>query len=41
MYDEDEAGKQAVIECASILPVKKVNSSETYQKNPLLQKFLI
>jgi twinkle protein len=34
MYDEDEAGKQAVIECASILPVKKVKIATLPAKDP-------
>ena len=34
MYDEDEAGKQAVIDCASILPVKKVKIATLPAKDP-------
>ena len=34
MFDEDEAGKQAVIECASILPVKKVKIATLPAKDP-------
>jgi len=34
MYDEDEAGKQAVIECANILPVKKVKIATLPAKDP-------
>ena len=40
MFDEDEAGKQAVIECSNILPVKKVKIATLPAKDPseLLQK---
>ena len=40
MYDEDESGKKAVIECANILPVKKVKIATLPAKDPseLLQK---
>ena len=34
MFDEDEAGKQAVIECANILPVKKVKIASLPAKDP-------
>ncbi len=34
MFDEDEAGKSAVIECANILPVKKVKIASLPAKDP-------
>jgi twinkle protein len=34
MFDEDEAGKSAVIECANILPVKKVKIATLPAKDP-------
>ena len=40
MFDEDEAGKKACIECANILPVKKVKIAKLPAKDPneLLQQ---
>ena len=40
MFDEDEAGKSASIECANILPIKKVRIATLPAKDPneLLQK---
>ena len=39
MFDEDEAGKQAVIECSNILPVKvKIATLPAKDPSELLQK---
>nr|BAR33339.1 DNA primase [uncultured Mediterranean phage uvMED] len=40
MFDQDEAGRQATIDCANILPVKKVKIASLPAKDPneLLQK---